>query len=550
MKKLLSTIIAIVMIVTCAGALAEVSAPGEFPITDEKLELTVFYVPATNVEDIETNYATQWLENKTGIHVNWITSTVEDAASKISLMLTSGQNLPDIFLVKNITADMINAYGMQGMLLNLDDYINEYGFYCKDIWEKIGNNAQNVCKAADGHNYYLPRYATSTHGSCDNKMWMNYKWLENLGLQPPTTIDEFYEVLKAFKEQDANGNGDPNDEIPLAYGVNGWANQCPTFIMSSFVFWFNASTAGNTYRYIEDDGKVHVSYYEDGFREGLKFLNKLYTEGLMDPESFLLTDPQIMALAADEKGCRIGCFTGGYANSVIAATDPQVFDYHTVEPLTGPTGLKQVASTQLNPDPRAFISVDTKHPVEAFRWCEALMQDLAGMLDEGNYEWMDFFYGPEGEGWRKAEEGEMGLAGTQAAYAWLFDFGQNSNMHWYEEFPCYMPRSYKNYMAVSAAEGYDLEKVLYDETIANYDAYRAEKILPPLSLDEDQATTISEMDATLTPFMEEYMAKFVTGVLDPNDDAAWEQYKADLQEIGIDDYIAILQAGYDAMINA
>ena len=113
-----------------------------------------------------------------------------------------------------------------------------------------------------------------------------------------------------------------------------------------------------------------------------------------------------------------------------------------------------------------------------------------------------------------------------------------------------MSRSYKNYMAVSAAEGYDLEKVLYDETIANYDAYRAEKILPPLALDEDQATAISEMDATLTPFMVEYMAKFVTGVLDPNDDAAWEQYKADLQEIGIDDYIAILQAGYDAMINA
>lgn len=547
MKKLLTLVLTILMALGCVSALAEVTAPGEFPIVDEKMELTVFYAGIDQMEDIETNYATQWLEEKTGIHVNWITCPSSDAVSQLSLILSSGQDMPDVFICKNATVDLVNTFGMQGMLLNLDEYIEEYGYFCKDVWSKAGENAQNIAKAYDGHNYYLPRYTITCHGSVDQKMWMNYKWLENLGLEAPTTIDEFYNVLKAFKEQDANGNGDPNDEIPLAYGVDGWCNQCPDFIMNAFVFYQGYQFPN---RYVEDDGTVHVSMYEEGYREGLKFLNKLYAEGLMDPESFVMTDSQIMALASDENGNRIGCFTGGYANAVVAASDPQVYDYQTIEPLEGPTGLKQVPSTTMSPDPRVFISADTEHPVEAFRWAESLMQDLPAMLDEGNYEWMDFFYGPEGEGWRKAEEGELGLAGTQASYAWLFNWGDPGNLHWWEEFPCFMPMTYKNYMAVSAAEGYDLEKVLYDETMKNYDAYRTYKILPALALSEDDAATLAEMDATLLPFTQEYLAKFVTGSLDPNNDADWEAYVGELQNIGIEDYLKILQTGYDAMIAA
>lgn len=547
MKKLLSLVLTFIMALGCIGALAEVTAPGEFPIVDEKMELTVFYAGIGDLmEDMETNYATQWLEEKTNIHINWIVCPPEDAISQLSLMLSSGKNLPDVFIVKNATVDLVNTFGMQGVLLNLDDYIEEYGFYSKDIWSKVGEDAQKICKANDGHNYYLPRYTISCHGSCDQKMWMNYKWLENLGLEAPTTIDEFYNVLKAFKEQDANGNGDPNDEIPLAYGVDGWCNQCPEFIMNAFTYYPEYQT---TNRYVED-GVVHLPYAEDGYREGLKFLNKLYAEGLMDPEAFVMTDAQIMALASDENGNRIGCFTGGYANSVISPDDPQVFDYLTVEPLEGPTGLKQVPSKTMNPDPRVFISADTEHPVEAFRWAESMMQDLTAQLDEGNYEWLNFFYGPEGEGWRKAEEGEMGLAGTQASYAWLFNWSEHGNLHWWEEFPCYMPMTYKNYMAVSAAEGYDLEKVLYDETVRNYNDYRVAKILPNLPLSEEDTAALAEIDATLTPFTQEYLAKFVTGNLDPNNDADWNAYVEELNNIGVEEYLTILQNGYDAMMGA
>lgn len=66
----------------------------------------------------------------------------------------------------------------------------------------------------DGHIYTLPGKKPLRPKGCDTP-FINKAWLDRLGLEIPTTVDEWYEVLKAFKEQDANGNGDPNDEIPL-----------------------------------------------------------------------------------------------------------------------------------------------------------------------------------------------------------------------------------------------------------------------------------------------------------------------------------------------
>lgn len=64
------------------------------------------------------------------------------------------------------------------------------------------------------HIYTLPGKKPLRPKGCDTP-FINKAWLDRLGMEMPTTVDEWYEVLKAFKEQGANGNGDPNDEIPL-----------------------------------------------------------------------------------------------------------------------------------------------------------------------------------------------------------------------------------------------------------------------------------------------------------------------------------------------
>ena len=68
------------------------------------------------------------------------------------------------------------------------------------------------------------------------KLWINTQWLDNLGLEMPTTTEEFYQVMKAFKEQDANGNGDLNDEIPLSTVTSGLAAQA-SLLVGSLTSW-------------------------------------------------------------------------------------------------------------------------------------------------------------------------------------------------------------------------------------------------------------------------------------------------------------------------
>jgi len=525
---------------TTTGAAGPVTAAGTFPIVEEPVALKVFYVPTAFIEDMNTNKATLWLEEKTNIDLEFETTTQADGATKLSLLLATNSNMPDIFLTSYASAAVVGAYGSQGVILQLDDLIEEYGFNCKKLWDKMGEGAQSKCASYDGHYYYLPRYAISFHGSADQKLWINNSWVEAVGMSLPTTTEEFYNLLKAFKEQDANGNGDVNDEIPFICTADGWNQSVPLFLMNSFVF---SNGLGDLY--LEDDGVVHASYYEDGWREGLKFYNKLYAENLLDEESFVITSEQAKALASDPNGNRIGCFPGGYSLGIIAQESEDVFDYVAVEPLTGPTGLKQTPSTSMNPSCWFYISASTEYPEAAFRLGDALMFDLPEMLDAGDYEWMNFMYGPEGEGWRKAKPDELGLSGEPASYTWVFKWGDTMNLHWYENYNCYMPIEYKNYMAISAAEGYDLEKVLYDETMDKYHVYRTYKKMPPLSMSEEEIAESSEVSTALSTYRGESMSKFVTGVLDPSSDTDWNAYITELENIGVKRYIELNQQAYD-----
>ena len=88
--------------------------------------------------------------------------------------------------------------------------------------------------------------------------------VDNLGLNMPTTTEEFYEVMKAFKEKDANGNGDPNDEIPLSTVTSGAGTQLDGFLMNPF------QLTSETNKLYVDNGKVTFAPAQEGYKEGLK----------------------------------------------------------------------------------------------------------------------------------------------------------------------------------------------------------------------------------------------------------------------------------------
>ena len=514
----------------------QTSAPGELPIVvGDPATLRVFYVPNSLVEDMKTNYATKWFEEKTNVKVEWMLNSSADSSEKLSLLLAANNksDMPDVFLCY-ISRGVAEAYGVQGVLMDLTGLINDYGVNMKALFANY-SKLEKQMTAYNGKKYFLFKYFDSVHEKHTQKMWMDMKWLSNLGLSTPTTTDEFYTVLKAFKTQDPNQNSEA-DEIPFIYYIDGWVSDFGQSLMNSFVY---NPVFGNRLYY--EDGKAKVSYAQDGWKEGLRFFKKLYDEGLLDNECFTMTYEQAKALGSAPKGNRVGCLVGGVTN-IFDFTDPTINDFEVIDPLKGPTGLQQSPLCLFNPSPYFAISSYCEIPEIAFRWGDAQIYDAIPDIKKGDLSWLNFVYGEEGVGWEKAKPGDLGFTGEQAAYKWLFNWGESTNTHWYEDFLTNMPEAWKPLITVEAGTGYPQEKILYDMTIKHLYPYSVDKTMPTLSFNEETSIELAELETSLVTYYKEMEAKFVRG--EANLDTDWDAYLAELKNIGLDRYLEIYQTAY------
>ena len=516
---------------------SNLTAPGEFPIVKESVTLKVFYSPPTYIVDMKTNDATVWLENKTNVKIDWQLAASTEAGEKLNLLLATNSeaDMPDVFLT-GMSRAQAEAYGSQGVLIPLENLLADNSINYNALFVH-NSKLQSQMNSFDGHTYFLPRYYESVHIRHTQKMWMNMEWLDNLNLSVPTTTDEFYTVLKAFKEQDANGNGDTSDEIPYI-AHNGWAAGPLNFLMSSFVY----SNVDSHKLYLED-GNIVAAYAQEGWREGARYYKKLFDEKLLDNECFSLTQEQAKALGADTKGNRIGCTAGGTI-SVFDMTDPEIFKYETISPLKGPTGLQQAPLEFYNPTPYFTITSYCENPEVAIRWADCQAIDVVAELESGSYDWLTFWYGPEGTGWRKAEASETGFTGKIAYFKQLFNWGDTLNYHWYENFLINMKEPWKEMMVATVAEGvYDQEAILYHSTVDNYYPYSVDKTIPVLSFDPDSAAEVAELVENLSTYYNEAFTKFVRGEMSLDKD--WEAYLKELDTIGLPRLLELYQAAYD-----
>lgn len=142
--------------------------------------------------------------------------------------------------------------------------------------------------AVDGHIYYVPQ--TVVTSSYQPVLMYNMPWIEKLGIEPPTTLDAFVEMLRMFRDQDMNGNGDATDEIPMS-------------IQSSFLPYMFGPAFGLDLVsgfYADDEGVVHYAAAEPAYKEYLTFLNGLYNEGLLEVEFTSLNRDQITERFAND----------------------------------------------------------------------------------------------------------------------------------------------------------------------------------------------------------------------------------------------------------
>ena len=222
MKKVLALILAIVLCLGCS-ALA-VTENGVLPLVEEETILNIGMATWPEVEDLTTNELTVWLEEQTGVNLEFTTFTggSGDRAEKLNLMIAANQTLPDVLLDWwQLSPATQLQYGQAGYIIPLNDLIEEYGYFYKEALSKLdeADYARVTTEGvlADGNQYGMPDWISSPDKRLALTWYVNQKWLDAVNMTVPTTTDEFYAVLKAFKEQDPNGNGIA-DEIGLIGG--------------------------------------------------------------------------------------------------------------------------------------------------------------------------------------------------------------------------------------------------------------------------------------------------------------------------------------------
>ena len=287
----------------------------------------------------------------------------------------------------------------------------------------------------------MPQVNECYHCFYSQRAWINSDWLENVGMGVPQTTDEFIDVLTAFKEQDANGNGDPNDEIPLAAATTGWNGNIDGFLMNPFVF---TEFKGSNQFFQIEDGAVSTTATTEGYREGLRYLNTLFAAGLFGEESFTQPMNQIKQQVEGGDAPTIGVVISGAHPNFANIGGDRWLKYVAVPSLEGPTGLRQAP---FNPwgvgSGQCVINAQTEHADAAFKWCDGLYDRETTLRSVfGVPQWEAEAAGEDGQ-WRWAEEGEPAL-GPEFDSIWrrLSTFGTLQNVHWAQRGPSYRPKSF------------------------------------------------------------------------------------------------------------
>lgn len=515
-----------------------ISPAGEFPVVSESITIKAFICPRSAVKDYKENEFTYWLEDLTGINLEFDIPPVADAQQKLNLMLASG-DLPDVIIGCAIRLDQLQILADQGLVVALDDYIAEYGTEFRQVFETFPQ-VKDLITLADGKIYGLPHINDCYHCSMSQKMWVYQPWLDKLGLDVPTTTEEFYQMLKAFKEQDPNGNGKA-DEIPLSgtqRANGGWHSQLDQFLMNSFVY-NDGVTGNNAPSLILEDGTIKAAFTQPGWQEGLIYLNKLYSEGLIDPQVFTNDGNQLRQLGENPDVPILGATGAGWYGVFTQNGGPsgRWKEFTPIAPLEGPSGLRQTPHTPYQPTGGQADFVITnvaQNPLAAFR-----MADVFYGFDSTTRS----VFGPEGEDWVRAGADDVSIAGGKAQYTSLTVFGGEEHArHWSQTAPTFRTNEYR--LAQTYNPDDPLERWLYEWTRDLMEPYgTTDKAVPPMVLTEEQSKLFGELNTTVYNVVDEWFANFVIGNYDVNTE--WDAYIEALNDSGLEQFLSIYQEAYD-----
>jgi putative aldouronate transport system substrate-binding protein len=531
---------------------SNLNALGTYPLVKNKETLNIWMsgAVADPAYPFEENWFSQFMENKTNVHFNRTYAADNQFKEKLNLALASGEQIDAVITggsAVQYSRGEILRLAEQQLVLPIQDYIGTDTINMQKGWTPgdpyFKENLKEVFTTPDGNMYFFPAYNSLGHWTCYGKLWVNKVWLDNLGLKEPTTTEEFRQMLIAFRDKDANGNGDPTDEIPFAGAVDAWwTTKVDPFLMSAFIL-----DDGENRTFLEN-GKVVTAYTRPEFRDGLRYLAQLYSEKLIYPDSFTMSQDARNKLGSTKYESIIGAAPNGhhYGFGIREDGEPVRWnEYVPIAPLKGPKGVQTTRYDfyPTNEQNSGWIPATSRNPALVMRYVDFFYTEESVIPRN---------YGAYGISYTDADPGATGESGLPATLKRLeMKEGDPfyNNMTWGNGFPGYANEKTRNLRQEApdmyAPDGTGTERMLYTMTYKNYVPYAQplDSIIPPLWYSIEDASNIAMLTTNINTYVEECIAKFITGQM--NLDADWDRFQAQLRSLGVDQYVKIIQDAYD-----
>ena len=421
-------------------------------------------------------------------------------------------NLPDVLFKANLTPQEEMDYLASGQLVDLAPYLSTYApnlsaiLVARPEWARVITQPNGAITS-------LPIFNGADRQCC---IWINAVWMDALGLAMPVTIEEYTDVLRAFRDGDPNGNG-KRDEIPLSI-VGSWEAR---FLLHAW-----GLTPNDYNLYVDDGGAVRFAPFDPAYRSFVEWLNMALTESLIDKDAFRqMQGGRTATLSDKEAPLAIGGMVSFAPYTLLDLA--QATNYAALTPLE--YNGERVYRQFLNGVGRGTFAITSacEDIPAVLTWADYLYTEEGGRLA---------FAGLEGEDYTISENGAWEWNGD-ADYGRLSEIAKNHIIAGDAQTPGLEPAAFIRNMEIEA----DNHVRRQTDMIRGYLVEAFPAIWPTNAAREAR---IAEIQGALGVCVDTAIANFAMGLVELNDEN-WQAFQEELLALGAEEFVLLWQEVYD-----
>lgn len=456
------------------------------------------------------------LKKRTGISVNYLHPPIGPGSrEQLNLMIADGTNLPDIIEWNWLTYPGGPTKAIEdGVLLRLNNVIDQY---CPNLKAFLAEHPDydRMIKTDDGSYYAFPFIRMGETTLYTQGLVIRKDWLDELGLEPPATLDDWYNTLVAFRDRKKCPN-----PFTLIFSNN------ERMFVETFGLLKNFHIKAGT-------GRIHWGRIEPEYRDWLSVMNRWYREGLIDPDMLSNQTPQIaQKMTSGSAGATIasvGSGIGTWTNSA-RSSNPS----YKLMAVSAPQRAKGQPVIYGIPNSiyvgqSVAITASSKNAEIAARYLDY------GYSSAGH---MYYNFGTEGETYHMVD--------GEPVYT---DLVLNSPRGWSvgQALSAYT-KAVVGGGAMALDNAVNPQYYTLPEQKAALSAYNTpgsgSYLLPPLTPTQDESRELAIIMNEIDTYSEEMITKFILGTETLND-TTWNNYVNTIKRLNIDKALAIQNAAYD-----